>query len=83
MQLHSQAEEVFPAVCDLLQGALKTGEPLPDRLKTLLGDKLYQRIKAKLGDGSRHNTVKLTFTIRAVKLWHDNSDWVLVIAFVR
>ncbi|XP_031442375.1 transient receptor potential cation channel subfamily M member 2 [Clupea harengus] len=38
-------------------GALKTGEPLPDRLKTLLGDKLYQRIKAKLGDGSRHNTV--------------------------
>ncbi|XP_062390194.1 transient receptor potential cation channel subfamily M member 2-like [Sardina pilchardus] len=38
-------------------GALKTGEPLPSRLKKLLGDKLYQRIKAKLGDGSRHNTV--------------------------
>ncbi|KAL2081309.1 hypothetical protein ACEWY4_023162 [Coilia grayii] len=38
-------------------GALKTGEPLPARLKKLLGEKLYQRIKAKLGDGSRHNTV--------------------------
>ncbi|XP_041921258.1 transient receptor potential cation channel subfamily M member 2 [Alosa sapidissima] len=38
-------------------GALKPGEPLPSRLKNLLGDKLYQRIKAKLGDGSRHNTV--------------------------
>lgn len=48
-----------------LQGALKSGEPLPSRLKRLLGDKLYQRIKAKLGDGSRHNTVQLPITIQA------------------